>query len=96
MGPNEDESKRRWVQTHLSTGDEKEGVLLALAKIETRIAATPAEGRRGLAVKLGLNRFLSEHADAASDQADSAYVDLVRLTNQDPATEIFLRRSTER
>jgi len=60
----------------------------ALADLETRIAATPAEGLRGLVVKLGLHQFLSDHADATSLQVESAYSDLVRLTGQDPATEI--------
>ena len=54
--------------------------------IESRIATTPAEGLRGVVVKLGLDRFLQEHADTASEQADSAYADLVRLTGHEPAT----------
>ena len=62
-----------------------------LADVEARIAATPAEGLRGLVVKLGLHNFLNDHAEAASSQADSAYRDLVRLTGHDPATEIFRR-----
>ena len=60
-----------------------------LVDVEARIAATPAEGLRGLVVKLGLHNFLSDHAEAESIQADSAYRDLVRLTGHDPATEIF-------
>jgi hypothetical protein len=59
-----------------------------LAEIEERLAATPAEGMEGLAVKLGLHCFLNDHADAASAQSESAYRDLVRLTGQDPAVEI--------
>jgi hypothetical protein len=43
-----------------------------LADMEARIAATPAEGLPGLVVKLGLHQFLNDHADAASEQADSA------------------------
>jgi len=62
-----------------------------LADVEARIAATPAEGLRGLVVKLGLHNFLSDHAEAASIQASSAYSDLVRLTGHDPATEISRR-----
>ena len=54
-----------------------------------RIAATPAEGLRGLVVKLGLHQFLSDHADATSSQIDSAYSDLVRLTGHDPARDIY-------
>ncbi len=63
----------------------------AISNIETRIVATPADGLQGLVVKLGLHHFLNDHADAASEQADSAYADLVRLTGHDPATEIFAR-----
>jgi hypothetical protein len=59
-----------------------------LADVESRIAATPAEGLRGLVVKLGLHHFLKDQADAASIQVDSVYCDLVRLTGHDPATEI--------
>ncbi len=62
-----------------------------LADVESRIAATPAEGLRGLVVKLGLDQFLKDQADAASIQVDSAYSDLVRLTGHDPATEISVR-----
>jgi hypothetical protein len=62
-----------------------------LADVESLIAATPAEGLRGLVVKLGLHQFLNGHADAASIQVDSAYCDLVRLTGHDPATEIYAR-----
>jgi hypothetical protein len=62
-----------------------------LADVESCIAATPAEGLRGLVVKLGLHNFLSDHAEAASIQAGSAYRDLVRLTGHDPAREISSR-----
>ena len=62
-----------------------------LARIESRIAATPAEGLRGLVVKLGLQRFLNEHADATSELATSAYADLMRLTGHDPAAEILTK-----
>ena len=83
---------RQWLtafeQTQAVTGDGDTLALTALMKIETRIAATPAEGLHGLVVKLGLHRFLSAHADGASELADSAYADLVRLTGHDPATEI--------
>jgi hypothetical protein len=60
----------------------------AVAELETRIVATPAEGLRGLVVKLGLHKFLSDQADATSLLFDSAYSDLVRLTGLDPATDI--------
>ena len=86
---------RQWLttfeRTQAATGEEEAGALVALTQIETRIVATPAEGPRGLVVKLGLHCFLNEHADAASEQADSAYADLVRLTGHDPATEISSR-----
>ena len=74
-----------------STTDDEETVAAALSKIESRIAATPAEGLRGLVVKLALQRFLHEHADGSSEQADSAYADLVRMTGYDPATEILAK-----
>jgi hypothetical protein len=61
-----------------------------LAEIESRIAETPAEGLRGLAVKLGLHHFLNDEADS-SVQFTSAYRDLVRLTGRDPASEISTR-----
>ena len=67
----------------------------ALCQVESRIAATPAEGLRGLVVKLGLHQFLNDHADAASMQVNSAYADLVRLTGNDPATEICSRFEQE-
>ena len=63
----------------------------ALSNIEERIVETPAEGMRGLTVKLGLHCFLNEHADAASAQSESAYRDLVRLTGHDPGIEIAAR-----
>jgi hypothetical protein len=66
-----------------------------LTEIETRIAATSAEGFRGLVVKLGLHQFLNDQADATSVQVDSAYSDLVRLTGHDPAGEIFRRFDAE-
>jgi hypothetical protein len=67
----------------------------ALSEVESQIAATPAEGLRGLVVKLGLHQFLNDHADAASVQVDSAYADLVRLTGHDPASEICTRFDRE-
>jgi hypothetical protein len=83
---------RQWLtafeKTQAATGDDETVALLALTKIESRIAATPAEGLYGLVVKLGLHSVLSAHADASSDQADSAYADVVRLTGHDPAAEI--------
>jgi hypothetical protein len=60
----------------------------AVAELEMRIAATPAEGLRGLVVKLGLHQFLSDHSEGTSLQIDSAYSDLVRLTGDDPARDI--------
>jgi hypothetical protein len=66
--------------------------LEVLADIEPRIAATPCEGLRGLAVKLGLHHYyLSDQADARSAQVTSAYCDLVRLTGHDPTSEISTR-----
>jgi len=42
-------------------------------------------------VKLGLQRFMHEYADAASELAASAYADLMRLTGYDPAAEILAK-----
>ena len=84
-------------KTQSATGDEETVALLALSRIESRIAATPAEGLRGIVVKLGLDRFLQEHADTASEQADSGYADLVRLTGHDPVAETLAKlRSSSR
>src|SRR6478672_13144420 len=66
-----------------------------LSEVESQIAATPADGLRGLVIKIGLHQFLIDHADAASVQVDSAYADLVRLTGHDPATEICNRFERE-
>jgi hypothetical protein len=66
-----------------------------LTEVEARIAATPAEGLRGLVMKLGLHQFLNDHAEAASVQVDSAYSDLVRLTGHDPVVEICRRFEVE-
>ena len=78
-------------KTQSATGDEEAAATLALSRIESRIAATPAEGLRGLVVKLGLHRFLNEYADTASEVAASAYADLIRLTGRDPAREVLTR-----
>ena len=72
-----------------SATDEEAVTALALTRIESRIATTSARGLHGLVVKLGLDRFLHEHADAGSEQAASAYADLVRLTGHDPVSEIL-------
>ena len=45
-------------KTQSATRDEEPVAALALSRIESRIATTPAEGLRGLVVKLGLDRFL--------------------------------------
>jgi hypothetical protein len=62
----------------------------ALREIESRLAATPADGLKGLTIKLALHFFLQNHGDTSS-QADSAYRDLVRLTGNDPLVEINAR-----
>jgi hypothetical protein len=62
-----------------------------LREIEVCLAATPAEGVHGLAIKLGLHQFLSKHADPTSVLCESAYVDLVRLAGRDPDAEILAR-----
>ena len=63
----------------------------SLREIEVRLAATPAEGIQGLAIKLGLHQFLSKHADTSSVFYESAYLDLVRLAQRDPVAEIAAR-----
>ena len=50
----------------------------ALREIESRLAATPADG-------------LHDHGDTGSSQANSAYRDLVRLSGNDPLVEINAR-----
>ena len=64
----------------------------AVAELEMRIAATPAEGLRGLALKLGLHQFLSDYGDATRLQCDSAHSDLVRLIGTDPVKDIALQK----
>jgi hypothetical protein len=82
---------RQWLVAFANTqsAEDDEETAAALAGIESRIAAAPAEGLRGLVVKLGLQSFLNEHADAASELAASAYADLIRLTGHDPVSEIL-------
>ena len=63
----------------------------ALREIESRLAATPADGLKGLTIKLALHCFLQNHGDTDSSQADSAYRDLVRLTGNDPLVQINAR-----
>ena len=41
-------------KTQSASGDEEAVAALALTRIESRIVTTPAEGLRGLVVKLGL------------------------------------------
>ena len=78
-------------KTQSATGDDEAVAALALSRIESRIAATPAEGLSGLVVKFGLQHFLNEQADASSELAASAYTDLIRLTGHDPATEVLAK-----
>ena len=83
-------------KTQSATGDDEAVAAIALSRIESRIAATPAEGLNGLVVKFGLQHFLNEQADASSELAASAYTDLIRLTGHDPATEVLAKlQSTE-
>jgi hypothetical protein len=67
-----------------------------LREIESSLAATPANGVQGLAIKLGLHQFLSKHGDATSALSESAYLDLVRLAGRDPAAEIVTRYQPRR
>ena len=63
----------------------------SLRELEGRLADTPADGLKGLAIKLALHCFLHDHGDTCSSQANSAYRDLVRLTGNDPLVEIKTR-----
>jgi hypothetical protein len=97
---NTDCSLMKWLKAFESVqaGTKEKDVAAAqkvLSEVESRIAATPAEGLRGLVVKLGLDQFLNDQADAARIQVESAYADLVRLTGHDPATEICDRFERE-
>ena len=47
-------------KTQSATRDEETVALLALSRIESRIAVTPAEGLRGVVAKLGLDRQVSK------------------------------------
>jgi hypothetical protein len=62
-----------------------------LREIEAKLADTPAEGLKGLSIKLALHCFLLNLADTASSHAQSAYRDLVRMTGNDPLVEINSR-----
>jgi hypothetical protein len=81
---------QRWLIAFEKTQSAKDDEAV-LASIESRITATPADGLRGLVVKLGLQRFMHEQADASSELAASAYADLMRLTGYDPAAEVLAR-----
>ena len=63
----------------------------SLREIEVCLAAAPANGMQGLAIKLGLHQFLSKQADTTSVLCESAYLDLVRLAGRDPGAEILAR-----
>jgi hypothetical protein len=63
----------------------------ALRETEAKLAATPAESWKGLAIKLALHSFLQDHGDIEGSCAHSAYRDLVRLSGQDPLGEINVR-----
>jgi hypothetical protein len=84
---------QQWLIAFEKTRSLRDDVELAaaLSRIESHIATTPAEGLRGLVVKLGLQRFLNEHADATSELAASAYADLMRLTGYDPTSEVLAK-----
>src|SRR6476619_397696 len=83
-------------KTQYATGDEEPVAALALSRIESRIADTPAEGPRGLVVKRALQGLLNEHADAGGELAQSAYANLVCLLGDKPATEILAKLQRSR
>jgi hypothetical protein len=54
--------------------------------VEELIAETPARGLTGVAIKLGLWRFINgkyDEYDAASEQGEAAYDDVTRLVGRD-------------
>ena len=57
-----------------------------LSEVELRIAVTPADGLRGLVIKLGLHQFFNEHANAASMQVDFGLCRPRAPDRHDPAT----------
>ena len=75
----------------LGSDDERMWREDALREIESRLAATPADGLKGLTIKLALHCFLQNHGDTDSSHANSAYRDLVRLTGNDPLVQINAR-----
>src|SRR5262245_31683054 len=72
----------------VATGEGATSAQIRLSEIEAQIANTPGEGMQSLVIKLGLHCFLNGRADAASLLSESAYRDLVRLSDRDPAAEI--------
>jgi hypothetical protein len=78
----------QWLKAFEGIQDAKSDKVLT--EIETRIAAPPAEGLRGLVVKLGSTIRPMRQAF----KSVSAYSDL-RLTGHDPAREIFRRFDAE-
>src|SRR5215467_9394563 len=84
---------RQWLKSFAqdAMSDDFANTHKSVAELEKRIAATPAEGLRGLVVKLGLHQFLNDDTDGTSLQFESAYSDLVRLTGLDPATATTAR-----
>jgi hypothetical protein len=57
------------------------------------VGATKSQPIRQLSamIRSAGRRFLQEHADTASEQADSAYADVARLTGHDPVAEILAK-----
>jgi hypothetical protein len=76
---------RRWAEAHFDDGPTYD----AKHAIEELIASTPAEGLRGLTVKLALWRCYPDWRQDGPEHntVDSAYEALVRLTGWDPAVE---------
>ena len=81
----------RFYVVHAASANGTKCMAHPLREIEAEIAAAPAEGLKGLSIKLALHCFLLNLADTASSQAQSAYRDLVRLTGNDPLVEINAR-----
>jgi len=74
----------RWKRSFIDeVACETEQAAARTRTIEQRIAATPAQGLDGIAIKLALWQFINCHDDAAALQADAAYRDVTRFINRD-------------
>jgi len=86
---------RKWLYifeaNQLASDDEAKWREDALREIESRLAATPVDGLKGLAIKLAFHLFLHEEEDTSTSYVHCAYRDIVRLTGYDALVEIKAR-----